>query len=118
MRFRAMGKKKGGRGSGGGRQYVTSAEDLEARNERHELAAKARAVRRAGSDDEGSDEKEEEEEKEEDSRAFQMQQMREAAVETESAKAPKPKGGERGRALRSFRPTVTTIGRARQARRA
>ena len=88
-----MGKKKGGRGSGGGRQYVTSAEDLEARNERHELAAKARAVRRAGSDDEGSDEKEEEEEKEEDSRAFQMQQMREAAVETESAKAPKPKGG-------------------------
>ena len=102
MRFRAMGKKKGGRGSGGGRQYVTSAEDLEARNERHELAAKARAVRRAGSDDEGSDEKEEEEEKEEDSRAFQMQQMREAAVETESAKAPKPKGGEReGESARS-----------------
>ena len=74
----------------------------EARNERHELAAKARAVRRAGSDDEGSDEKEEEEEKEEDSRAFQMQQMREAAVETESAKAPKPKGGEReGESARS-----------------
>lgn len=83
-----MGQKKGGRGARGGRRtFVTSAEDLQKRNEVVEQYQKTRAARRLDSDEEDDDEEEEDEE----TRAMQLEKMREAVQEDA---VRKPKGVE------------------------
>lgn len=88
-----MGKKKGGRG-GGTRSFVTSAEDLENRNQRQEAFANARKARRADGDDEGGSDEEKSEGEGEDAGAFTMEKMKESVVEAEPEpeKAKKKKG--------------------------
>mmetsp|Transcript_6904 Transcript_6904/g.9669 ORF Transcript_6904/g.9669 Transcript_6904/m.9669 type:complete len:235 (-) Transcript_6904:85-789(-) len=83
-----MGNKKGGRGRGGRRHFVTSAEDLEKRNENQAAIHKARAQRRQESDDENEDSEEIEEN--EESRSMQMEALRSEVVQIE--KKVKSKG--------------------------
>lgn len=82
-----MGQKKGGRGRGGRRHFVTSAEDLDKRNENMEASQRARSARRAESDDDDDDDNIEEVDEEE--RALQLEKLREEVSEIDVKKKAK-----------------------------
>lgn len=88
-----MGQKKGGRGRGGRRHFVTSAEDLEKRNATLEASQRARAARRADDDDEEDEDGDEELENVEE-RNLQMQRLREEVSGIEGGAMRKAKGVE------------------------